>query len=124
MIQKIIEIDGKKVRFCASASIPRIYRHRFKRDIFKDMQELAKDVEGGNDDVSEIPIENLEIFENVAYCMAKHADPQQPDDIDDWLDQFDTFSIYTVLPQLVELWGKNLATESEAKKNFQKLQER
>lgn len=122
MIQKLIEIDGKQVPFRASASIPRIYRHRFKRDIFKDMQELTKDVDGGNNDVSEIPIENLEIFENVAYCMAKHADTQQPDDIDDWLDQFDTFSIYTVLPQLVELWGQNLATEAQAKKNFREQQ--
>lgn len=124
MIEKIIQIDGQDVKFRASAAIPRMYRHAFRRDIFKDMQELAKDVKTGNAETSEIPMENLEIFENVAFCMAKHADPEGIGEIDDWLDQFDTFSIYTVLPQLVELWGKNIATEIEAKKKFRKQQEK
>lgn len=124
MIHKAIVIDGKEVPFRASASIPRIYRHQFGRDIFKDMKELSEDVEGGDGESSKIPVENLEIFENVAYCMARHADPKQPEDIGDWLDQFDTFSIYTVLPQLLQLWGKNLAAEAEAKKNFRQQQEK
>ena len=37
---------------------------------------------------------------------------------DDWLDQFDMFSIYEVLPQILELWGDNLATEVAAKKGL------
>lgn len=124
MIEKMIEIDGRQVPFRASATIPRIYRHRFGRDIFKDMQTLAKDVKNGDQDASKIEVENLEIFENVAYCMAKHADPLQPEDIGVWLDQFDTLSIYTVLPELVELWGRNIATEIEAKKKFRQQQEK
>lgn len=35
MIQTI-EIDGKQVPFRASAAIPRIYRMKFHRDIYKD----------------------------------------------------------------------------------------
>lgn len=31
---------------------------------------------------------------------------------------FNTFSIYQVLPQLIELWGLNVKTDVEAKKNF------
>ena len=31
--------------------------------------------------------DDLEIFENVAYCMAKHVDPSIPGTIDEWLDQ-------------------------------------
>lgn len=31
---------------------------------------------------------------------------------------FNTFSIYQVLPQLIELWGLNVQTDVEAKKNF------
>ena len=34
------------------------------------------------------------------------------------LDQFDMFSIYEVLPQILELWGDNLATEVAAKKGL------
>ena len=39
MVKKI-EIDGKQVPFRASAAIPRIYRIKFNRDIYKDLREL------------------------------------------------------------------------------------
>ena len=48
--------------------------------------------------------------------MAYHADHTIPADIDEWLDQFDMFSIYEVLPQILELWGENMETEVAAKK--------
>ena len=48
--------------------------------------------------------------------MAKHADPSIPDNPEDWLDEFNTFSIYQVLPKLIELWGMNIKTDVEAKK--------
>ena len=61
---------------------------------------------------------DLEVFENLSYVMAKHADPTIPDAVEDWLDQFNTFSIYEVLPQLIDLWGLNVQTTVEAKKNL------
>jgi hypothetical protein len=73
---KVIEIDGKQVAFKASAAIPRIYRVRYGRDIFKDLIKLDK-----------------ELKEN------------------------SVFSIYQVLPEIITLWGVNLETQSEAKKN-------
>ena len=39
---KNIEIDGKQVPFRASAAIPRIYRMKFQRDIYKDLASLEK----------------------------------------------------------------------------------
>ena len=96
MISKEIEIDGKLVPFKASAAIPRLYRARFRRDIFRDLMRLGKAVKG--EEGEEIPISDLELFENVAYIMALHADPNQPGTPEEWLDQFNTFSIYTVLP--------------------------
>ena len=41
-----------------------------------------------------------------------------PDNPEEWLDEFNTFSIYQVLPKLIELWGMNIRTDVEAKKNF------
>lgn len=61
---------------------------------------------------------SLEMFENIAYVMAKHADANIPDTPEEWLDGFNTFSIYQVLPQLIELWGLNVQTDVSAKKNF------
>ena len=119
MAVRTVEIAGKQVSFKASAAIPRIYRIKFGRDIFKDLislRGLVKDSEEG-----EITLSNadLEIFENVAYLMAKHADPTQPDNIDDWLDQFEMFAIYTVLPVILDLWSINIATQVESKKKFE-----
>jgi hypothetical protein len=51
--------------------------------------------------------------------MAKHADSNVPDSVEEWLDSFNTFSIYTILPQLIKLWGLNVQTDVEAKKNLE-----
>lgn len=116
MLKKEIEIDGKQVPFRASATIPRLYRAKFGRDIFRDLMKLGKAVQKNKEEKSEIPLGDLEMFENVAYIMAKHADPSQPDNVEDWLEQFDTFSIYVVLPEILKLWNLNIQTDVNAKK--------
>lgn len=118
MIKKEIEICGKMVPFRSSATIPRLYRAKFKRDIFKDLSKLEKSYKGKTENGDELQIEDLEIFENVAYVMAYHADNTIPASIDEWLDQFDMFSIYEVLPQILELWGQNMITDVQAKKGL------
>ena len=116
-----IEIDGKQVPFKASAAIPRIYRIKFNRDIYKDLRSLEKAVGEGDEENSNLDLFSLEMFENIAYVMAKHADPSIPDTPEEWLDEFNTFSIYQVLPSIIELWGLNVQTEVESKKNFAQL---
>lgn len=115
---KKLDIDGKQVPFKASAAIPRIYRIKFGRDIYKDLNTLEKSIGRGNEKDSNLDLFSLEMFENIAYVMAKHADSSIPDTPEEWLDEFNTFSIYQVLPQLIELWGLNVKTDVEAKKNF------
>lgn len=116
-----IMIDGKEVPFKASAAIPRIYRIKFHRDIYKDLDTLSKAVGDGNEESSHLDMFSLEMFENIAYIMAKHADPSIPDTPEDWLDEFSTFSIYQVLPEIIKLWGLNVETQVESKKNFMEL---
>ena len=120
-IVKKVEIDGKQVPFKASAAIPRIYRIKFNRDIYKDLRSLEKAVGEGDEENSNLDLFSLEMFENIAYVMAKHADPNIPDTPEEWLDEFNTFSIYRVLPSIIELWGLNVQTEVESKKNFAQL---
>jgi len=114
---KTIEIDGKQVPFKASAAIPRIYRVKYGRDIFKDLMKLQKALNENIADASNLDLFSLETFENIAYLMAKHADPSLPDTAEEWLDEFSVFSIYNVLPAIIELWGVNVETQSVAKKN-------
>lgn len=118
MLTKTINVGGKEVAFRSSATIPRLYRAKFKRDIFKDLSKLEKSYKSSTEEGNEFAIDDLEIFENVAYIMAYHADNSIPDNIDDWLDQFDMFSIYEVLPEILELWGTNLVTDVDSKKNL------
>lgn len=120
-ITKTVEIDGKQVLFKASAAIPRIYRIKFGRDIYKDLAKLEKSVSKNKEGNSEIDIPSLEMFENIAYIMAKHADPSIPDTPEEWLDNFNTFSIYQVLPSLIELWGLNMKRDVQAKKALAQL---
>jgi len=120
-ITKKIEIDGKEVLFKASAAIPRLYRIRFRRDVYKDLALLEKAVDNSTEEGSMLDTFSLELFENLSFTMAKHADPTIPDTPEEWLDQFNTFSIYQVLPQIIELWGLNIESEAQSKKNFQKL---
>lgn len=122
-ITKTVQIDGKDVTFRASAAIPRMYRIRFRRDIYQDMAQLTREVDANDPNKSEIELDNLEMFENIAYLMAKHADPDNvPNTPEEWLEQFNTFSIYTVLPKIIELWGMNTEQQAESKKKFEQLQ--
>lgn len=137
-MERTILIDGKEVRLRASASIPRLYRIKFRRDIIHDMAFIsnaldkslrarkaatepaesktdAKEEPAGHAialEASDIPMEALTMFENVAYLMAKHADPTVPSDPEEWLDGFETFSIYQVFPVIQEMWEANLQTKS------------
>lgn len=132
-ITKSIIIDGKEVQFRASAAVPRMYRIRFRRDIFRDLLALQADIKASEETgekenagenstaESSIVLDHLEIFENIAYVMAKHADRSIPNTPDEWLDGFSTFSIYEVLPELLDLWATNMETQVQSKKDLARL---
>ena len=98
-----------------------MYRIKFKRDIFQDLSKLEKSYKAKS---TGFEIDDLEIFENVAYIMAYHADNTIPETIEKWLDEFEMFSIYEVLPEILELWGANLQTQVQSKKKLRQLQEK
>lgn len=137
-MKKDIEISGIVCHFKSSAAIPRIYRLKFHRDIFVDMEKIRKSMDvqqrlqkekaeaakenseeiDTQDVESTLPVESLELFENIAYLMHKHGDPSQPDSIEDWLDQFDMFDIYTILPEILMMWNMETEQMSQAKKKI------
>ena len=118
-VTKKIEIDGKEVEFRASAAVPRLYRLKFGRDIYKDLRMLEKSVGENDEDDSSLDLFSLEMFENIAFIMAKHASPSTvPSEPDEWLEEFNTFSIYQILPQLIDLWGLNVQTQVATRKDL------
>ena len=128
MMTRTVNIGGKEVRMRASALIPRLYRVQFGRDMILDMRQLlksynkavkslGKDVTEEQRQAAQLSMMDLTIFENVAYMMIKHAGEDVPPTPDEWLDSIDgIFSIYNVMPTILELWGENQKTTSIPKK--------
>lgn len=125
-MEKTIVVGEQEVKMRASALIPRLYRFKYGRDIIHDMNILKKAYRKVTDlpenateeekEDAQFSVLDLTLFENVAYIMAKHADPSQPDSPEEWLEQFDMFSIYQVLPEILALWNLSNATTSIPKK--------
>ena len=111
-MEKVIKIDGKDVKFKATAGTIRHYRQRFGRDLLLDFQKLQEEATAGTN----LTAESLTVFENLSYIMAKQADATIPDDPDEWLDGFEMFSIYNVLPEIVTLWIKSEVPTATPKK--------
>lgn len=128
-MEKVVKVDGKEVRMRASALIPRLYRIKFGRDMIADMRQLQKaynraaslpkEATEEEKQDAQLSVLDLTIFEDVAYMMAKHADKDNvPDTAEEWLDSLDgVFSVYEVLPHVLELWHlTNQTTSVSAKK--------
>ncbi len=110
-MERTVTIDDREVRFKASAALPRIYRQVYGRDVLVDMKKLVELVQkqGNGKTISSLPLEALDLFENLAYAMAKHADPDHVSaTADEWLEGFSSMSIYQVFPVIEELWTANM----------------
>lgn len=111
MPKKVLSIDGREVEFSANALTPRLYRHQYNRDLARDLNQIKKKYEDVKADEEKFfEAMDLEIFENVAYIMAKQADPEVPKTADEWLETFQMFSIYQILPEILGLWSLNIET--------------
>jgi len=125
MLMKTIQLGEQELTLKSSAAIPRIYRVKFGRDIIKDMAKLEQAyAANAGKPVSLLEIEDLTVFENIAYTMAYHANPGIPDNIDEWLEQYEIFYIYSILPEILKLWGQNVFTSEEPKKNTEQPSEK
>lgn len=126
-MQKIIEIEeGRSFNFKASAFSPIMYNKLFPgRDFLKDMECLK---EKNDEEDNSFNMEHYEHFVRVAYTFAyqglaptprktkeqeefreKYPDPWT------WIDSFRTFSIYEILPEIIDLWYTNEKKVAESK---------
>lgn len=116
-METTIKIDGKDMRFKASAATPMLYRSRFNRDLLRDLQSLAAQMQRGRDADGNLPVQVLETFSRMAYIMAKQADPDTvPDTPEAWLDGIPVLPFYGLFPVLLDLWSGNVEALEESKK--------
>lgn len=126
-MQKRIEIEkGRSLIFKASAFSPIMYNRLFPgRDFLKDMESLRKTHVEEEDSFK---MSDYEHFVRIAYLFAyqglaptPRTTQEQEDFVEqypsawDWIDSFDTFSIYEILPEIMDLWYKNEKQISKGK---------
>ena len=99
----------------ANARTPLYYRQIFHKDLLDAFSQDGKQINLAADSIPEM-----------AYVMAKVGEGADMSRLNEntyaeWLEQFEMFSIYEILPEILELWGTNLITDVEAKKNLKKV---
>lgn len=114
-MERIITIGGRDIKLKSTAGTMMRYRNNFNRDFIKDLIKLQQKLVNKLDNDVEFDAIDLDMFEKIAWCMAKTADDNIPD-IEHWLDEFETFDIMQVLPQIMELLTNNMAQINDKKK--------
>lgn len=114
-MEKVLNIGGKEIKMKSTAGTMMRYRNNFNRDFIKDLVKLQTKLNDKLEKGQEFEALDLDLFEKIAWCMAKTADNSIPD-IEHWLDEFDTFDIMQVLPELMNLLVANMEQINDKKK--------
>lgn len=118
------KIFGTDHKLKMTAATPRIYRAKFGKDIIVQMDAMyerlsnegkKKDEEKKDDSVSFTP-EELEMMENLIFVCNRQAEPEQPEDIFEWLASFEIGAITGTYGTIMKMWEDNLHQISTSKK--------
>ena len=115
-METTITIDGRDVRFKSTAATPLRYKAQFQSDFFADlmkMHALSKlSLDTNEMDYEALKHIDFEVFYNIIWAMAKTADKSIPEPLT-WLDDFDEFPLFDIIPELQDLIMKNLQTKKK-----------
>ena len=121
-MEKILNIDGRQVKFKSTGAFLLRYKQQFKRDALKDIYKLQESIvekkdEEGNmvQELVNIDALDLEVFYNLAWTLAKTADPNILPPME-WLDEFSEFPLLDIIPELVDLIFSCITSSVESKK--------
>ena len=119
------KIFGTDHKLKMSAATPRIYRAKFGKDIIVQMDAMyerldneakKKKDEGKKDDSTSFTPEELEMMENLMFVCNRQAEPEQPEDIFEWLASFEIGAITGTYGTIMRMWENNLHQTSTSKK--------
>lgn len=121
-MEKILEIEeGRSYNFKASALSPIQYNRLFRgRDFIRDIETMAEkrqEAEESETGTASLSLENYEQFARLAYLFAWQGLAPTPTETQEqrdfrekypdpwaWIDSFDTFSFYKLLPEIIDIW--------------------
>lgn len=107
-MEKTLYIDGKQVRFKSTGGTLLRYKMQFGSDFLSDISKLAsieiseEDLEDTKKKIEAIGKIDMEAMYNFIWVLAKTADKNIPEPLE-WLDEFETFPIMDILPELMDL---------------------
>ena len=112
-MEKTIKIGTQEVTLKATANTPKRYRHEFNADLLLELNKIYKSTDRKTGVIAEGT--DLSVIENLAYIMAKQADPAIGTQ-DDWLDQFEPLDIYEAMREIMSIWTASTTTTATSKK--------
>lgn len=113
-MEKIINIDGKDIKFKSTGAFLLRYKAQFGRDAIKDIYKL-KDSIGDNGEIANVEVLDLEVFYNLTWTLAKTANPSIDPPLE-WLDSFEIFPLIDIIPEIIDLIFSSIAPKIESKK--------
>lgn len=111
-MEKILNIDGRQVKFKSTGAFLLRYKAQFGRDALKDIYTMQAATKNKKNTLDSI---DLEIFLNLAWTLAKTADQSIKPPME-WLDTFDTFPIVDILSEITDLIFDCLFPSIDSKK--------
>jgi len=111
-----VELSGGTHLLKMSAAIPRIYRQTFNEDIITGMNDMQERLVALPPEERAFTENETEMLEKLAHICSRHADPDQPEDIIDWLSRFEMRDIDRLYLAVINLWNDDNRQLSSAKK--------
>ena len=110
-MQKQLTLEGKQVKACSNALLPRLYRFHFGTDILMDLQKFHKDYQKDPQSVDFTPLENL------TWLMLKEGGEDVGDSPEDWLRTIESpMSVYALSGEILQLWQQSQQATAIPKK--------
>lgn len=110
-MEKTLNIDGKNIRFKATAGTLVRYKAEMGREFLSDFAVLASAINTKTGAVDFTKF-NIELAYGIAWAMAKTADANTPDLLT-WLDGFDEFDIGIVFGELVPMMNRFMKVDAK-----------
>ena len=114
-MEKVLEIDGRKVVFKTSGAFFMRYKQQFKRDPIKDIMNLNDAVNSKDEESADLLDIDTEILFNLCWCLAKTANPNILPPLE-WLDSFEEFPVFDIIGEVMELVVSSMTTSNPLKK--------
>lgn len=125
MAEKIVKIGEREISLRASGATQIIYNNLFPgRDYMLDLNRIMQKYEKRKKNGDDIPPDVLRVILNVAYCMHYQTLSRQEQrefrteypTVYEWLDTFEMFDVYELIPQVLDLWKIDKTRLVEIKK--------